>query len=135
MCWILSWSQTTEVFLAFTKRIADNFCYKCPIQHWLLANFWRWITWLACLFWTWTCWICFQFKWKHLVFVSNLHIILFNLKIPEFFLVDFQQAFLWNLFCLKIFVLLFCSSGSWNPFGRAMWPHAKMKKEIKNLNT
>ena len=101
MWWILSWSQTTEVFLAFTKRIADNFCYKCAIQHWLLANFWRWITWLACLFWTWTCWICFQFKWKHLVLVSNLHIILFNLKYPSFFSLTLNKLFYETFFVWK----------------------------------
>ena len=53
-------------------------------------------------------WICWQFNCKHLLIVNNLDIILFNLKIPEFFSRWLWTRFLWNLFCLKIFVLLFC---------------------------
>ena len=40
------------------------------------------------------CWICQQFHCKHLLTVNNLDIILFNLKMPEFFfLVHFEQVF------------------------------------------
>ena len=43
------------------------------------------------------CWICWQFNSKHLLTVNNLGIILFNLKMLEFFLVfflvDFEQVF------------------------------------------
>ena len=39
------------------------------------------------------CLICYQFNCKHLLIVSNLDITLFNIKMPEFFLVDFEQVF------------------------------------------
>ena len=39
------------------------------------------------------CLICYQFNCKHLLIISNLDITLFNIKMPEFFLVDFEQVF------------------------------------------
>ena len=39
-------SQTTNVFLAFTKRVFYHCYHKCAIQHWL-SNFSRWATFIG----------------------------------------------------------------------------------------
>ena len=57
-------------------------------------------------------WICQQFNCKHLLIVSNGDIIWFNLKTPEFFLVDLEQVFyeiffgrksLFHFFVMKVY--------------------------------
>ena len=58
------------------------------------------------------CWICWKFNCKHLLTVNNSDIILFNLKMSEFFfLIDFEQVsyeivFVWkSLFHFLVVVL------------------------------
>ena len=45
--------------------------------------------------------ICQELNCKHLLIVSNLNIIWFNLKTPEFFFSLLWASFLWNVFWSK----------------------------------
>ena len=55
-------------------------------------------------------WICWQFNCKHFLIVNKVDIIWFNPKTAEFFSLTLNKFFM-KLFCLRIFVSVFCSSG------------------------
>ena len=62
------------------------------------------------------CWICYQFNCKHLLIVSNLDIILFNLEMPEFFSRWLWTSFFMKPFLFEIFVSPFCKEWFMNLF-------------------
>ena len=57
------------------------------------------------------CWVFLKFNCKHLLIVSKLDNIWFNLKTPEFFSRWLGTGFLVDLLSSKIFVPFFCNEG------------------------
>ena len=56
-------------------------------------------------------WFFQQLNCKYLLIVSNLNIVWFNLKTPEFFFSLTLSEFFMKWFLVEIFVSLFCSIG------------------------